>query len=126
MFYEPVGKRLLPLDVQWREKLTQLPWPSASLPQVWGAAGATLAGLVREYLFISLYKACAESLASENGSRLAPMRRAEKNIEVLSGTLSQTFYRLRLSSIDEELFDVTAGFNALSSKTRISRYEPND
>jgi F-type H+-transporting ATPase subunit gamma len=30
--------------------------------------------------------------------------------------LNRTFYRLRQSSIDEELFDVIAGFNALSQK----------
>ena len=63
--------------------------------------------LVREYLFVSLYKACAESLASENASRLAAMQRAEKNIDDLVGTLNQTFRRLRQTSIDEELFDVT-------------------
>jgi F-type H+-transporting ATPase subunit gamma len=39
---------------------------------------------VREYLFISLYKACAESLSSENGSRLVAMQSAQKNIESLS------------------------------------------
>jgi F-type H+-transporting ATPase subunit gamma len=65
-------------------------------------------------------------LASENGSRLAAMRRAEKNIEALSAELRQTFYRLRQSSIDEELFDVIAGFNALSTKARLQRYESHD
>jgi F-type H+-transporting ATPase subunit gamma len=71
----------------------------------------------REYLFITLFKACAESLASENASRLAAMQRAEKNIDSLMTDLNRIFYRLRQSSIDEELFDVIAGFNALSSKT---------
>ena len=37
--------------------------------------------LIREYLFVSLYRAFAESLASENASRLASMQVAEKNIE---------------------------------------------
>ena len=67
-------------------------------------------------LFISLYKACAESLASENASRLAAMQRAEKNIRVDIRSPHQSFYRLRQSSIDEELFDVIAGFNALSAE----------
>jgi F-type H+-transporting ATPase subunit gamma len=44
------------------------------------------------------------------------MQRAEKNIDSLMTDLNRTFYRLRQSSIDEELFDVIAGFNALSSK----------
>jgi F-type H+-transporting ATPase subunit gamma len=121
--YEPVGQRLLPLDAPWREHLTSLCWPAAKLPEILSGHEVTLTALVREYLFISLYKACAESLASENGSRLAAMDRAEKNIESLSAQLKQSFYRLRQSSIDEELFDVIAGFNALSTKTRLPRYE---
>ena len=80
-----------------------------------GSGNELLRTLLREYLFISLFKACAESLASENASRLAAMQRAEKNINELSTVLSRNFYRLRQSSIDEELFDVVAGFNALTS-----------
>ncbi len=69
---------------------------------------------MREYLFVSLYKACAESLASENASRLAAMQRAEKNIDEMVETLNQTFRRLRQTSIDEELFDVLSGYESLS------------
>jgi ATP synthase len=69
---------------------------------------------------------CAESLASDNGSCLAAMPRAEKNIEAISADLSRTFYRLRQSSIDEKFLNVIAGFNALSTKTRLPRCEPND
>jgi F0F1-type ATP synthase gamma subunit len=46
----------------------------------------------------------------------AAMQRAEKNIDSLLSNLNRTFYRLRQSSIDEELFDVIAGFNALGIK----------
>jgi len=67
---------------------------------------------VHEQLFISLYRACAESLASENASRLEAMQRAEQNIDAVSDELRQSVNRLRQSSIDEELFDVVAGFNA--------------
>ena len=49
------------------------------------AAPGACAALVHEQLFISLYRACAESLASENASRLEAMQRAEKNIESVSG-----------------------------------------
>jgi F-type H+-transporting ATPase subunit gamma len=75
---------------------------------------ATLQALIREYLFVSLFRACAESLASENASRLAAMERAEKNIDELSAELQQAFNRLRQSRIDEELFDVIAGVEALA------------
>jgi F-type H+-transporting ATPase subunit gamma len=73
-----------------------------------------LRALIREYVFVSLFRACAESLASENASRLAAMQRADKNIEDLLETLNGTFHRLRQRGIDEELFDVIAGFEALA------------
>ena len=41
------------------------------------------------------------------------MQRAEKNIDELLATLQDSFHRLRQSSIDEELFDVVSGFEAL-------------
>ena len=116
--YEPVSQQLLPLDEQWRLRLAHLPWPTKNLPEVIGDRAPTLAALVREYLFVSLYKACAESLASENASRLAAMQRAEKNIDDLVVNLNQTFRRLRQTSIDEELFDVLSGYESLNTTSQ--------
>jgi F-type H+-transporting ATPase subunit gamma len=111
--YAPVNQRLLPLDETWRRQLAELPWPTENLPEVMGDGTATLRALIREYLFVSLFRACAESLASENASRLAAMQRADKNIGELLEELNGTFHRLRQSGIDEELFDVISGFEAL-------------
>ena len=111
--YGPVHQRLLPLDETWRRELAELPWPTGNLPEVMGGGTATLRTLIREYLFVSLFRACAESLASENASRLAAMERADRNIDELLEDLNGTFYRLRQSGIDEELFDVISGFEAL-------------
>jgi F-type H+-transporting ATPase subunit gamma len=113
--YEPVNQRLLPLDGQWQQGLVKVKWPTGNLPEVMGAGTGTLRALIREYLFISLFRACAESLASENASRLAAMERADRNIDELLSTLRDTTRRLRQSSIDEELFDVVSGFEALNS-----------
>ena len=112
--YDPVSQRLLPLDAQWQRGLAKIPWPTKTLPEVMGDGTATLRALIREYLFISLFRACAESLASENASRLAAMQRADKNIGELLEHLQGTFHRLRQSGIDEELFDVISGFEALN------------
>jgi F-type H+-transporting ATPase subunit gamma len=112
--YTPVTERLLPLDASWRRALMQRHWPTHNLPEVLGPGTTTLAALIGEYLFISLFRACAESLASENASRLAAMQRAEKNIDELLRTMNAAFHRLRQNSIDEELFDVVSGFEALS------------
>jgi F-type H+-transporting ATPase subunit gamma len=44
------------------------------------------------------------------------MQRAEKNIDELLEELSHSYHRLRQSTIDEELFDVISGSEALSTK----------
>jgi F-type H+-transporting ATPase subunit gamma len=116
--YEPVSQRLLPLDAQWLKGLAKVKWPTRIIPQVMSAGNATLRALIREYLFISLFRACAESLASENASRLAAMQRADKNIDDSLENLNATFHRVRQSGIDEELFDVVAGFEALTAKEK--------
>jgi F-type H+-transporting ATPase subunit gamma len=112
--YTPVSERLLPLDAAWHAALMRRRWPTQELPEVLGTAAMTLQALVGEYLFVSIFRACAESLASENASRLAAMQRAEKNIDELLVDMNASFHRLRQSSIDEELFDVVSGFEALS------------
>ncbi|MEO7731459.1 MAG: F0F1 ATP synthase subunit gamma [Kofleriaceae bacterium] len=111
--YEPVCQRLLPLDAQWQAGLANVRWPNGHVPEVMCGGTTTLRALIREYLFISLFRACAESLASENASRLAAMQRADKNIDELLESLQGTFHRLRQDSIDEELFDVVSGYEAL-------------
>lgn len=112
--YKPVSQQLLPLDEAWRHNLSTIPWPTKNLPEVMNSGERTLQALVREYLFVSLFRACAESLSSENASRLVAMQRAEKNIVELQEEMNHTFHRLRQSDIDEELFDVLSGFEALT------------
>jgi F-type H+-transporting ATPase subunit gamma len=113
--YEPVKQRLLPPDEAWRDDVNTLHWPSNNLPEIIGGNAHSLPALMREYLFVSLFRACTESLASENASRLAAMQRAEKNIGELLEDLHRTYHRLRQNAIDEELFDVISGFEALGS-----------
>lgn len=111
--YTQVMQRFLPLDEQWKESLQEIKWPTKLLPQIAGDAKQTLIALINGYLFTSLFKACIESLASENASRLDAMQRAEKNISDLLDDLNKKYHRLRQSSIDEELFDLVSGFEAL-------------
>lgn len=71
--------------------------------------------LIKEYLFMLLYKSLAGSLSSENASRLSAMQRAEKNIDETLDDLNGRYNRLRQSKIDEELFDLVSGFEALGA-----------
>jgi F-type H+-transporting ATPase subunit gamma len=112
--YEPVGRRLLPLDSAWRDGMAAVRWPTKTPPQVIDPAAPALEAFIRGYLFVLLFQACAESLAAENASRLAAMQRAEKNIREVLEHLKGQYRRIRQASIDEELFEVVAGYESLS------------
>jgi len=116
--FEPVRRRFLPLDRVWQNSLAALPWPTKCLPEVIGGVQNGLPAFIRGYLFVLLFQACAESLASENASRLASMERAEKNICEVLEDLNRAFHRIRQESIDEELFDVISGYEAQSKTVR--------
>ena len=116
--YHPVSRRLLPLDIGWQRALAAAPWPAKALPEATGAIQPILEALIREYLFVLLFQACAQSLCAENASRLAGMQRAEDNIAKILDGLTRSFHRMRQQSIDEDLFDVVSGYESL---TRISQ-----
>lgn len=69
--------------------------------------------LIRQYLFVSLHRAFAESLASENASRLASMQNAQSNIAEQLEELTSTYHQRRQMSVTEELLDIVSGFEAL-------------
>jgi F-type H+-transporting ATPase subunit gamma len=112
--YGPVSTRLLPFDALWKRELPAHSWPAKSLPEVVGSVAATLEALIREYLFVLLFQACAQSLAAENASRLAGMQRAEDNIAKMVEELTRIFHRTRQEAIDEDLFDVVSGYESLT------------
>ena len=111
--YAPVGQRLLPLDDKWRPAMAGRPWPTRLPPQLVGHSADVMRGLIIEYVFVSIFRASAESLASENASRLAAMDRADRNIDKMLLALHDRSRRLRQSKIDEELSDVISGFKSL-------------
>lgn len=114
--YRQANQQLFPPDEKWEKEIQSINWPSGNLPQVIGNTENTFGALIREYLFVSLYKASAESLAAENASRLDAMQRAEKNIDEMLDDLNRNYNKLRQGNIDAELFDVIASFEALKTK----------
>lgn len=111
--YEPTSERLLPLDRRWLEELRRREWPTRQLPLVTMDGDRLFSDLVAEYLFVSLHRAFAESLASEHASRLASMQGAERNIEERLRELTLRFNQRRQIAITEELLDINSGFEAL-------------
>jgi F-type H+-transporting ATPase subunit gamma len=114
--YDAVMQRLIPLDEQWMQEIITTKWPTNNIPEVAGNTVTTLTALISAYLFVSVFRACAESLAAENASRMEAMERAEKCIGDILENLDKKFQSLRQSMIDEELFEVVSGFEALNNR----------
>jgi F-type H+-transporting ATPase subunit gamma len=115
---EPHDLQLLPLDPAWLDRLSRQPWPSPALPLYTLPASDLYRALVRQQLFIGLFRAGAESAASEHAARLSAMQAAERNIEERMDEMTAAFRRKRQDSITEELLDVVAGFEAMSARRR--------
>jgi F-type H+-transporting ATPase subunit gamma len=114
--YQPQTVPLLPMDLEWLESLGQKPWPSKVLPTYTMDRAQLIYALLGQYLFVTLYQALAESLASENAARLAAMQAADNNIDERLKDLRLQYNQLRQSTITEELLDIVAGFEALTGK----------
>jgi F-type H+-transporting ATPase subunit gamma len=111
--YRPHQVHLLPIDEEWLKRLRGKSWPTHILPSFTMDWDSLFSALIREYLFVSLFRAFAESLASENASRLASMQAAEKNVEEQLNGLERQFHQMRQMAITEELLDIVSGFEAL-------------
>lgn len=111
--YRPRTLHILPVEEGWLKRLKQRKWDSRTLPMFTMEWESLFRALIREYLFVSIYRAFANSLASENASRLAAMQSAEKNIEERLEELFLQFHRQRQMVITEELLDIVSGFEAL-------------
>jgi F-type H+-transporting ATPase subunit gamma len=108
----PHMRQLLPLSQERLRNLAGRPWPSRQLPMSTMTAERLWPAVVRQYLFSSVYRAAAESSASEHASRLASMQAAERNIEEHLAEQQTEFRRRRQETITAELLDIVTGFEA--------------
>jgi F-type H+-transporting ATPase subunit gamma len=115
--YQPHMLTLLPVNLERLRRLARKEWPSQVLPMFTMDWQPLLSALLRQYLFVSIYRAFAESLMSENASRLATMHSAERNIEEHLDELNMLFHQQRQQSITEELLDIVSGFEALTARS---------
>ncbi len=103
---------LFPINL-WEIAKDKIVWESKSIPTYFIEKEQIVSDLIRQYFFITLYRAFCFSLASENASRLASMQSAEKNIDERLDELNYLYRRERQNSITEELNDIVSGFKAL-------------
>jgi F-type H+-transporting ATPase subunit gamma len=113
--YQSSGIQLIPVDTTRFQNPKQELCTSRSIPQYSMERSRLLSALIRQYLFVQLYRACADSLASENTSRLLTMQTAEKNIDERIDELNISYHNRRQEAITGELLDVVSGFEVLSN-----------
>jgi len=112
---KPQEHRLLPLPGSYLRKQANADWPGRSLPMVRMDPDRLMSWLVQQRLFVVVYRALTEALASEHASRLAAMQAAERNIDERRDSLHQLYRQRRQETITRELLDVVSGFEAVSS-----------
>jgi F-type H+-transporting ATPase subunit gamma len=112
--YQSSGIQLVPVDTTRFQNPVQELCDSRSIPQYSMDRSRLLAALIRQYLFVQLYRASADSLSSENTSRLLTMQTAEKNIDERIDELNTSYHSRRQEAITSELLDVVSGFEVLS------------
>lgn len=110
-----------PVELSWLADLRDQPWRSRTLPMLGLDWEEMLRHIARQYLYIELYRALADSVASENGSRLLTMERAEQNIEESLEELATEYNYVRQQAITVELLDIVSGFEALAGEKEQTR-----
>ena len=109
----PCIRQLLPLTSTKLRELEGRSWGSHCIPKVWGPFEEMRHHLRREYIFASLYRSCAQSVAAENERRLNAMRQAERNIDEQTERLKLERNQARQNQITEELMEVVSGYESL-------------
>jgi len=110
---QPMVQPLLPVAQDWLEALAERRWPARGLPTFTVSPGMLFSWLIRQHLFISLFRTLAESLAAEHASRLSAMQTAERNIKEHLEDAHAEFRHQRQNQITTELMDLVAGFETL-------------
>jgi F-type H+-transporting ATPase subunit gamma len=105
--------QVLPPDVRRLRGIAARPWPTNMLPYSPHDHEEILSSLLRQDLFIALFRAVAEAKTAEHGARLSSMQAAEHNIDERLATLRNEYHQLRQATITAEILDVVSGFEAL-------------
>ena len=97
--------------------ITSNSWPTHNLPGITLPTEKLLASLIREHIFIGLYRSCAESCAAEHLSRLTSMQAACQNIDEQISDVDRRLRQNRQAAITSELLDTVAGYDAIVGRT---------
>jgi F-type H+-transporting ATPase subunit gamma len=111
--YSPRAHRLVPFDPAIIA--AENPWPRRTVPIVLGHKTQVATGLLDQYLRAIVARALTRSLVAENEARLTSTRGAEHNIGERIDELRREYRQAYQGAETEELLDVLAGFEAITS-----------
>lgn len=109
---------LTPLDRALLASIRARPWVSRRLPIHESDVRGVFGALVRQHLFVSLFRAGALSLAAEHAARLSLMTQAEQALEDRLEEAMEAYRRVRQAGITDELLDIVGGFEAVTRAER--------
>ncbi|MDR2777791.1 MAG: F0F1 ATP synthase subunit gamma [Rickettsiales bacterium] len=106
-------RRVLPLDRKNFDRLREKKWPTNNIP-CWRLDSRKLvSGFIQQYMFTSIYMALANSLASEQMSRIETLHGAEQNIRSRLDEITLKINQTRQNTITTELLDMLSGTKLL-------------
>jgi F-type H+-transporting ATPase subunit gamma len=106
---KPVVTQLLPIP-----KIEEIEDDTAQAEYIYEQPAAEIFGkLLPKQVETQIYRACLESIASEQGARMTAMDSASKNAGELIGTLTLNMNRIRQAAITKEIIEVVSGAAAL-------------
>lgn len=106
---KPVVQQLLPIP-----KIGSEEDAAAKAEYIYEQPAAEIFGkLLPKQVETQIYRACLESIASEQGARMTAMDSASKNAGELIGSLTLNMNRIRQAAITKEIIEVVSGAAAL-------------
>ena len=112
----PVSLPLFPISTSYLRHQATRPWPSRRLPTFAEDRNALLKRLLRQHVFVRVFRALAEAQASEHAARLNSMQAAERNIKDRLAEMNTSYLRQRQAQITTELLDVVSAADAVSGR----------
>ena len=109
-------KEIVPLEKDFFKDLLNKKWPTNNVPLWRVDTNVLLYDLVEQYMFINLYSAIANSMASEQKNRLNTLQGAEDNIKNDIADTTLKYNQTRQSVITSNLIDTVSGYKSLVKK----------
>lgn len=108
-FLETVTEKVFPLDEEFLSRISQKKWKGNQIPTIIGNKEENYTALVRQYIFVEVYRILINSLLAEHFNRTMLLDRSEKNVKEQIDQMSKVQQEKRQEEITNELLDIVAG-----------------